>query len=150
MRTPRRRTALFFYTVAVLLFLCDISSASVCEKPFLYSLLGFYILQLAGHITVPRVAFCWLLLAITSLLRTSHAGLFLLYVLPATALGILLKKLVYDSPWYYIILVEVCLIVQLWGIEYLILRHPVSVTYTISILFVNMIVTWIVSLKSQN
>lgn len=141
---------IFFHLLAATFFLLDLAAFSFFERTLLYSLLCFYILSLSGIVTIPRILFVSLLLSLASLIQTGHFGICLLYVIPATALGISIKHMLYGSYWQYYLLLAACLLAQVFLIECWILGLSWSISYTISILFVNILVIWIMSLKSYN
>jgi hypothetical protein len=77
-------------------------------------------------------------------------GLALIYLIPATFLGIKMRHTFYDTVWQYYLLLAGCLLAQIALIEYGILGLPISVSYTISTIIANIGVIWIMSLKSYN
>jgi hypothetical protein len=150
MRNQRPISFLFFFGIACLLFLIDLGTFSFFEKPFIYSLLCFYILQLAKSMGISRVVFSCILLSLNPLIYYGRFGINLLYLLPATLLGIQMRHILYDSLWQYYALLIGCILAQIWLVEWWVLGLPISLSYTISTILVNLLIIWIMSLKSYN
>lgn len=146
MKAARQCSALLFYGIIFVLFFVDLACLSLFEKPYIYSLLSFYILQLALPISLIRIIICCLLLSIAPLINYGRFGLALIYVIPATLIGIKMRQTLYDSVWQYYVLLAACLLAQIILLEYFILHLPVSIPYTISTIFANLIVIWLISL----
>jgi len=146
MKVARQCSALLFYSMVFMLFFIDLASLSLFEKPYIYSLLSFYILQLAYPITFTRIITCCLLLSIAPLINYGRFGLELIYVIPATLIGIKMSQTLYDSVWQYYLLLIACLIAQIGLLEYFILHLNVSIPYTISTIFANLIVIWLMTI----
>ncbi len=145
MKTKQPLSPLIFYVAVVLLFFVDLASFSVFERPIIYSLLCFYLLQLARPISFCRITVVCILFSLDSLLHYDRFGLSLIYLIPATILGIKMRKVLYDSYWQYYALMAACLLVQIIVVEHLILHLSISIPYTISTLFVNLVIIGILS-----
>lgn len=145
MKTKQPISALLFYVITSALFLVDLGSFSIFERPIIYSLLCFYLLQLARPISWCRVTFVCLLFSLSSLLHYDRFGLALVYLIPATLLGIKMRKVLYDSYWQYYLLLAACLLAQIIVVEHLILHLSISIPYTISTLFVNLVIIGLLS-----
>jgi hypothetical protein len=150
MREKRPLSTVIFYGISCLLFLVDLGAFSIFEKPLIYSLLCFYILQLSRPMGLARIIFSYLLLSLSSLIHYGRFGLSLVYLIPATLLGIKIRHTLYDSVWQYYLLLILCVIGQICLVEWWILGLPISVSYTISTVLANLLVIWIMSLKSYN
>ena len=150
MRDKKPLLHLIFYSIASLLFFIDLGSFSLFEKPFMYALLCFYVLQLARPMSWPRITYCLLLLSLCPLIHYGRFGIGLIYLIPATFLGIKMRHTFYDTVWQYYLLLAACLLAQICLVEYFILGLPISVSYTISTIIANIVVIWIMSLKSYN
>lgn len=145
MKIKQPLSALLFYVIASLLFLVDLGSFSIFERPIIYSLLCFYLLQLARPISWCRVTFVCLLFSLSSLLHYDRFGLALVYLIPATLLGIKMRNVLYESHWQYYLLLAACLLAQIIVVEHLILHLTISIPYTISTLFVNLVIIGLLS-----
>ncbi len=146
MKIKKQCSALLFYSIIFLLFFVDLACLSLFEQPYIYSLLSFYILQLAYPISLIRIIICCLLLSMAPLINYGRFGLALIYGIPATLIGIKMRQTLYDSVWQYYALLAACLLAQIVILEYFILHLPISVPYTISTIFANLIVIWAMSL----
>lgn len=145
MKTKQPLSQLLFYGITIILFLIDLGSISIFERPIIYSLLCFYLLQLARPISWWRITFVCLLFSLSSLLHYDRFGLALVYLIPATLLGIKMRKVLYDSYWQYYLLLAACLLAQIIVVEHLILHLSISIPYTISTLFVNLVIIGLLS-----
>ncbi len=145
MKIKQPLSALLFYVITSVLFLVDLGSFSIFERPIIYSLLCFYLLQLARPISWCRVTFVCLLFSLSSLLHYDRFGLALVYLIPATLLGIKMRKVLYDSYWQYYLLLAACLLAQIIVVEHFILHLSISIPYTISTLFVNLVIIGLLS-----
>jgi len=150
MKYKKPLSPLIFYSIASVLFFIDLGSFSIFEKPLIYSLLCFYILQLARPMSLPRIIYSCLLLSLSPLILYGRFGLGLIYLIPATVIGIKMRHALYDSAWPYYVLLASCLLAQICLVEYSILSLPISASYTISTITANILVIWIMSLKSYN
>lgn len=147
MKLEKNSSSFLFYFLVFIFFFIDLIAFSIQEKLFFYTLLCFYIMQLSRPISIFKIIFACTVLCITPLIVYGRFGLTLLYLIPATFLGIIMRHTLYKSYWQYYALLIACLLVQIYVIEYAILHLPVSGTYTISILFVNIVMIWLISLK---
>lgn len=150
MREKRPISPFFFYIIASVLFIVDLGAFSVFEKPIIYSLLCFYIIQLAKPMGLCRIAFACLLLSLSPLIHYGRFGISLVYLIPATLLGIKMRHTLYDGIWQYYMLLVGCILAQIYLVEWWVLGLPISLSYTISTVIVNLLVIWIMSLKSYN
>lgn len=146
MREKRPLSPVIFYGISCLLFLIDLGAFSIFEKPLIYSLLCFYILQLSRAMGPVRIIFSCLLLSLSPLIHYGRFGISLVYLIPATLLGIKMKLTLYDAIWQYYLLLIACIVAQIGLVEWWILGLPISLSYTISTILVNLIVVWIMSL----
>lgn len=145
MRIKQPLSPLIFYAIVIILFFIDLGSFSIFERPIIYSLLCFYLLQLARPIGWTRVTFVCLLFSLSSLLHYDRFGLTLIYLIPATLLGIKMRTVLYDSYWQYYLLLSACLLAQIIVVEHLILHLSISIVYTIYTLFVNLVIIGVFS-----
>lgn len=145
MKTKQPISVLLFYAITIILFFVDLGSFSIFERPIIYSLLCFYLLQLARPISWCRITFVCLLFSLSSLLHYDRFGLSLVYLIPATLLGIKMAKVLYDSYWQYYLLLGACLLAQIIIVEHLILHLSISIPYTIFTLFVNLVIIGLLS-----
>ena len=145
MKEKKPTIALLFYTLLCVFFFIDLAAFFLFEKPLIYSLLCFYILQLSRPMGIIRMVMACLLLSFPPLIQYDRFGLELLYLIPATFLGISMRKILYDSYWQYYLLLAACLLAQILIVEQVILHLGISITYTISTLFANLIVIWLMS-----
>jgi hypothetical protein len=150
MRDKKPLSPLLFYTISCMLFIVDLGSFSIFERPLIYSLLCFYIFQLSQPLSFTRIAFSSLLLSLSPLIYYGRFGISLVYLIPATLLGIKMRHTLYDSLWHYYLLLALCIVAQIVVVERLILGLPISLSYTIYTLIVNIIILWVMSLKSYN
>lgn len=150
MKTKRSMPAPFFFCIIGILFLLDLAAFSVFEQQWMYSLLCFYILQLSRPMSLARIIITCFLLSLTPLINYGCFGIELVYLVPATLLGIKMRHTLYDSFWQYYLLLACCLGGQIVIVEYLILHLPIGLSYTISTIIANIITIWIMSLKSYN
>lgn len=140
MKIKQPLSPLIFYIITIILFFVDLGSFSLFERPLMYSLLCFYLLQLARPTGWCRITVISILFSLSSLLYYDRFGLTLVYLIPATLLGIKMRKILYDSYWQYYLLLAACLLAQIIIVEHLILHLSISIPYTISTLFVNLII----------
>lgn len=150
MKQTKPLSPFIFFGIITLLFFVDLGGFSLFEKPFISTLLCFYILQLSRPMSWPRILYSLLLLSLNPLIYYGRFGLGLVYLIPATFLGIKMRHIFYDTVWQYYLLLGTCILAQIGLIEYGILGLPISASYTISTIVANMIVIWIMSLKSYN
>ncbi len=145
MKDQRPLLPIFFYLITFILFFIDLAALSLFEKPLIYSLLCFYILSLSKPISILRILLTCLLLSINPLISYGRFGLELVYLIPATLLGIKMHHTLYNAVWQYYLLLMLCLLAQIVIIEYGMLHLTISVPYTISVLFANIGLIWIMS-----
>lgn len=150
MRDKQPLSPFIFYGIACLLFIIDLGAFSIFEKPLIYSLLCFYILQLSRPMSLARITVTYLLLSLSPLIHYGRFGTSLVYLIPATLLGIKMRHTLYDALWQYYLLLACCILAQIALVEWGILGLPISASYTISTIIVNLLVIWIMSLKSYN
>lgn len=150
MREKQPISPFLFYGVSCLLFIIDLGAFSFFEKPLIYSLLCFLILQLSRPMPLTRIAFSCLLLSFNPLIHYGRFGISLVYLIPAILLGIKMRHTLYNSVWQYYLLLIACILAQIGLVEWWILGLPISLSYTISTVLVNLVVIWIMSLKSYN
>ena len=154
MKKERSLKGINYYIIIVLLFIIDLAVFSYLEKPLIYSLLSFYIFQLAYPLGIVKIIVSCMLLSLESFIYYGRFGLDLLFILPATFIGIRLAHILYNSVWQFYLLLIVCLLAKITLIEWLILGQNVNPSYTISLVFANIGVVWIMSysnyLKSKN
>ncbi len=136
----RSLSPFFFYLLSALFFVVDIAAFSFFERPFLYSLLCFYIAQLAYPIGLTRIIPTCFLLSLYPLIFYDRFGLNLIYLIPASFLGTKIRHVFYDTQWHYLLLLIACLLTEIGIIEYALLGLSISLTYTFLVLFVNIIV----------
>lgn len=146
MRAKKAISPFLFYPLCLGFFLLDLAAFTFYEKPILLSLLCFYILQLARPISWPRIIFACGLASLSFLLFYGRFGLNLLYLVPATILGIKMSHTLYDSRWQYYLLLAACILLQKAALEPFILGIHSSIPYTLTTLFVNMIIIWVMSI----
>jgi hypothetical protein len=147
MKEKKQLPASFFYTASIILFCIDLATLYVFERPFTYCLLGFYISALARPMSLIRIIVSCFLLSIAPLISYGRFGLELVYLIPATLLGVKMRLTLYDSTWQYYVLFTVCLLAQIGLLEGKILGLAVSIPYTISVIFVNLVIIAIMSLS---
>lgn len=147
MKYKKQLSPFIYYTSGLLLFFIDTAIFSLSEKALVYSMLCFYVLQLKKQISWWRILFLLFLLCLNSLLHYGRFSLELLYLLPITAMGLKIKHIFYNRYWHYYALLMAALLAKILLIEYLLIGLPISLSYTFSILFANMIIVWCMSLK---
>lgn len=145
MKVKKQCSPFLFYAIIFALFFVDLAIFSIFEKPIIYSLLCFYLLQLAKPIPIMRIILTCALFSLNSLIHYDRFGLALIYIIPATLLGIKMRHTLYDSYIQYYFLLAGCLLAQIILIELGILHLTVSIPYTISTIFANMILIWLMS-----
>lgn len=146
MHRKKALSPLFFYPLCIGFCLLDLGAFILFEKPLLLSLICFYILQLARPISWLRIFTACGLASLEFLLFYGRFGLNLLYLVPATFLGIKMSHTLYESRWQYYLLLATCIISQKALLEPFILGISSSITYTLSTLFVNLVVIWVMNL----
>lgn len=137
---------LVFFPLCIGLFFLDLGAFTLFERPLLLSLLCFYILQLSRPISWPRILFASGLASLEFLLFYGRFGLNLVYLIPATFLGIKMSHTLYDSRWQYYLLLATCILAQKIVLEPFILGISSSITYTLSTLFANLMMIWVINL----
>lgn len=150
MKAPSSCHPFIFYSISFLLFFVDLAAFSFFERPIVLSLLCYYIFQLSRPLSLARIFVGCLLLSLMGLVIYGRFGLDLLYVIPATLMGIKMRNLLYNCLWHYDILLILALLGKIVGIEHIILGLPISASYTFSILFVNIVIIKVLSLKWYN
>lgn len=143
MKEKKPISPFLFYMLVCVFFFIDLAAFFLFEKPLIYSLLCFYILQLSRPMGIIRILTACLLLSFSPLIQYDRFGLELLYLIPATFLGNYMRQMLYDSYWQYYLLLAACLLTQMVVVEQWILHLGISITYTISTLFVNLMVIWL-------
>lgn len=143
MRDKKPLSSFIFYGISCLLFIIDLGIFSIFEKPLIYSLLCFYMLQFSRPIGIARIIFSCLLLSLNPLIHHGRFGVSLIYLIPATLLGIKMRHTLYNSIWQYYLLLALCLFAQIALVEWWILSLPIGLTYTISTILVNILVIWL-------
>lgn len=146
MQRKKALSPLFFYPLCIAFFFLDLGAFILFEKPLLVSLLCFYILQLARPISWPRIIFGCTLASLEFLLFYGRFGLNLIYLIPATFLGIKMSHTLYESRWQYYLLLVACILTQKLLLEPLILGVSSTITYTLSTLFANLGVIGVMNL----
>lgn len=146
MHRKKALSPLLFFPLCVGLFFLDLGAFTLFEKPLLLSLLCFYILQLSRPISWPRILFACGLASLEFLLFYGRFGLNLLYLIPATFLGIKMSHTLYESRWQYYLLLGACILSQKLLLEPFILGISSSINYTLSTLFANLVVIWVMNL----
>lgn len=126
-----------FYSIVFLLFFLDLFLFFLFETQSVYSLLCFYIGALSKSPSITQVIIVNLILCLNSLIYHGRLGLESLYLIPITIIGLKISHSCYDSPWPYFILLIMSLLLQIGLIEHTILHLPVSLSYTISTVCVN-------------
>lgn len=146
MHRKKALSPLFFYPLCVGFFFLDVGAFTLFEKPLLLSLLCFYTLQLARPISWPRIVFGCTLASLEFLIFYGRFGLNLLYLIPATLLGIKMSHTLYESRWQYYLLLATCILSQKLILEPFILGISSTITYTLTTLFANLMVIWVMNL----
>jgi hypothetical protein len=146
MHTKKAISPLLFYPLCLGFFFLDLGAFILFEKPLLLSLLCFYILQLGRPISWPRIIFGCTLASLEFLLFYGRFGLNLVYLVPATFVGIKMNHNLYDSRWQYYLLLAVCILLQKGALEPFILGIQSSIPYTLSTLFANLVMMWVINL----
>lgn len=143
-----RYPSLIFYGLAILYFIADLSFFSWFEKPCIYSLLCFFLLRIMHHAGPAQIIVMLILLSLNALIFYARFGLTLLYLIPLTFLAFHMSHTLYVRRWYPYCLLISSLLAQTILIEYFILHLPISAFYTISVIFFNLLLMFMVSLKS--
>lgn len=146
MHRKKALSPLLFYPLCFLFFFLDLGAFTLFERPLLLSLLCFYILQLSRPISWPRIVVACSLSSLEFLLFYGRFGLNLLYLIPATFLGIKMSRTLYDSNWHYYLLLALCILSQKIILEPFILGISSTISYTLSTLFANLVVLWVMNL----
>lgn len=150
MHRKKALSPFLFYPLCIGFFFWDLGAFILFEKPLLFSVLCFYILQLARPISWPRIGTGCCLASLEFLIFYGRFGLNLLYLVPATFLGIKMSHTLYESRWQYYLLLATCILGQKLLLEPFILGISSSITYTLSTLFANLIVTWVMNLTLKS
>lgn len=146
MHRKKALSPFFFYPLCIGFFFLDLGAFTFFEKPLFLSLLCFYILQLARPISWPRIIFGCTLASLEFLLFYGRFGLNLLYLIPATFLGIKMSHMLYESRWQYYLLLATCILAQKLLLEPFILGISSTITYTLTTLFANLGMIWVMNL----
>lgn len=136
----------YFYPTVFILFLFDIFSFSLCEKQIISLLLCAYIMNLYKESNLLRLCTIASLLCLESSLYFGHFGLQLLYLIPATFIGIQSQKFFYVSRIQPYLLLISCLLVQYFIIEPMQMDNHIISTYTPVKIIANIIILWCGSL----
>ena len=138
-----------YYVSFFFLFLTDLCCFAWWEKPLLYSLLCFYIVQLLNK-SIPLIHFIVpaFLVSLSSFIYYGRFDLCLLYIIPLLGAIFLVRHSLYPAPWYPYLLIAGSLMLQSVIIEYGILHLKFNILYTIMRVFVNMIMIFVFSLKN--
>jgi len=144
------RSSAWFYIYVPVVFMADISLATLFEQQIIYGLLSFYAYTLLGPIGKSQLGILLLLLCIEQFLIMGHFGLPLLYLLPATTMAFMLRRILYSHSFLPHLLIIYCLTVQLLVVEPHILHLFENKIYTIGKIFANILVMTLLSLKIQS
>lgn len=146
----KQSSFIFYYAIVLLLLVTNLCLLALLEKPIIYSLLCFYTLQLSKPLSWPRIIFGCFFISVYSFILYGRFGLDLIYLIPATLIGLQMQHTFYNSLRQYYVLLAGMLIIKLALIEPLILHMPFIIPYTILTICVNIFLMWILSLKSYN
>src|SRR5207253_1895867 len=100
----------------------------------------FYIINLFHEKRIGNLSIIALLLSLESCLHYGLFGIPLLYLIPATFIGMLAQKLLYTTRLQPYILLTACLLTQGWLIEPVFLHIPAINSYTNLKIIANIIV----------
>lgn len=136
----------YFYPLAILLFLLDVCCFSFMEKQLIYMLLCLFCVQLYSEKSVSRLSFLAVLISLESLLYFGKFGVQLLYLIPIFFISHEAKKNLHAVALQsYIILIS-CIALQSFILEPYMLQIGPSALYTFSKIIANIIVLWLISL----
>lgn len=140
--------ATLYYPLVFALFFIDLCFFAWLEKPLVHTLLCFYIIQL---LKTPRsftqIATTLMLLSLSSLIFYGHCGITLIYLMPMTLICLYMRTGLYPASWYAHAVLIGALLAQRVLIEQVILHLKTGLLYTFLLLFANLIVISVFSLK---
>ena len=140
---------ILLYLIIFLLFCIDVWSFFFFEKQIFHLLLCFLIMHTYYSRSVSPTLTILSFLAIESFIMYGIFGLSLLYAIPATIFIFTFHTYLYITILYPVFASSTCLLLAILLIQGYLLGLPVSVPYTISTIFANIMITIAFSLKSK-
>lgn len=135
----------YLYAVILLCFFFDLIAFNLFEKQLVCTLLCFFSIYITRHTHFVSVFLMMALLSLESFLYYSRFGLQLIYLIPLYGIGSATQKIFYKNRVYpFLVLITLLLIQTL--LENYFLSLSTSFGYTISRIFVNITILWIISL----
>lgn len=135
-----------FYVGSFLLFIADMIIFSLLDQYTIYGLLAFLCIVSSHHLSVARAIWVLSLLSLESFILYGQLGLSLIYTVPIIIIGMVWVRSVYQHRSLSYLLVALAIIGQTYLVEGVMLGLPTSLTYTITRIFVNLMVLWLISL----
>jgi hypothetical protein len=135
------------YVYSLLLFSLDSSLFFLCDDQPIYLLLAYLITTLFYRPSWPQLFLMLFLASLESFIYLNFFGSSLLYLIPATLLTLRLRDMFYASRMYPLILTLMCLIIQIYGIEWGLLGLETPLSYTIAKILGTLLLVGIFSLR---
>lgn len=140
----------YFYPIIVILFLLDIACFALFEQQVFFLLICFYIMSLYQTTNIVRILITTLLICLESSLYFGCFGLQLMYILPATLIGLQTQHVFYASRSQPYLLLLGCLMVQYFFLEPVYLSQQAISSYTPIKIIANIIVLWCMTLINNS
>lgn len=135
---------MLFYVIGFLFLITDLVNMSLAHTYITHLTLYFYVVNLAlYHLSMYRIGYSWILLTSLAYLQWGIPLLELIYFIPVTALGILLRPKMHYSWHFPLILCLTTLALQTVPVETLILGYPLK-DFTIRKNFISMIAIFVI------
>lgn len=135
----------YLYAVILLCFFFDLIAFNLFEKQLVCTLLCLFSIYITRHTHFVSVFLMMALLSLESFLYYSRFGLQLIYLIPLYGIGSVTQKIFYKNRVYpFLVLISLLLIQTL--LENYFLSLSTSFGYTVSRIFVNITILWIISL----
>lgn len=135
-----------FFGGSCLLFMGDMIAFSLMDQYIIYGLLAFFCLYSSQHLSLARAIWLLSLLSLESFIFYGQLGLSLVYTIPILLIALIWVRSIYQHRALSYLLLVLAIIGQTCIVERFLLELPLSLTYTITRIFVNIIVLWLISL----
>ena len=135
------------YVYSLMFFCVDSSLFFLCDQQPIYLLLAYSITALFYRPSWLALIMMLFLASLESFIYLNLFGASLLYLIPATLITARLQDMFYMSRIYPLILTLICLIIQIYGIEWALLGLETPLSYTIAKILGTLILVGIFSLR---
>jgi|SRR5579872_571259 len=144
------KNSFIVFIIQTLIALCiDLFFFFLLEKPMIYATLCVFARE-AIHGAWYRVGTLMVLISCQFFIYVGSFGLPLLYLLPIAYVGRRIGRSCYVTPIYPYAVLITCLLAQRFFIEHLILRIPITPSYTITTIFANIVILTVFSWFSRD